>query len=179
MRGLCAYCGKMKKLTVHHVPPKLLLEQPFPPNLITVPACSDCNGSFKTDDEYTGTVLAIDIRANWNNAAHYNLPAIRRSLQRPAARGLAQYRWSQSNRMKILAPSGEPISAIQPDKQRVDRTGMHILRGLYFKETGKRLTEASNVLVASKTGLTAEHPDMLTKGGWIRAWLASMAHAAL
>ena len=34
----CAYCRKFKKSTVDHVPPKLLLEQPFPPNLLRYPA---------------------------------------------------------------------------------------------------------------------------------------------
>ena len=89
-RRLCAYCGKAKKLTADHVPPKLFLEQPFPANLMTVPACGDCNQGFKADDEYTRTVLAVDIRANWNHAAQFNLPAILRSLQRPDARGFAE-----------------------------------------------------------------------------------------
>ncbi|MDQ2841441.1 MAG: hypothetical protein M3Y72_10470 [Acidobacteriota bacterium] len=53
--------------------------------------------------------------------------------------------------------------AIQMEQQRVNSSGMHILRGLYFHETGKRLCGTSaDVRVASKAGLTAEHPDMLT-----------------
>src|SRR5438477_8522100 len=49
----CAYCGKARKLTMDHVPPKVLLAKPFPVNLPTLPACHDCNQSFKKDDEYT------------------------------------------------------------------------------------------------------------------------------
>jgi len=45
-RGLCAYCGQLKKLTADHVPPKLLLEQPFPRNLWVVPACTDCHQTY-------------------------------------------------------------------------------------------------------------------------------------
>lgn len=162
-KSQCAYCGEQKKLTADHVPPKLFLERPFPPNLLTVPACAGCNRSFKADDEYTRTVLALDIRANWNNAAQCNLPAIVRSLQRPNARGFAEYLGQQSRTMKTLAPDGNHMIAIQTDQERANRSGMHILRGLYFHETGKRLCgSTADVRVASKAGLTAEHSDMLT-----------------
>jgi hypothetical protein len=163
-RGLCAYCGREKKLTADHVPPKLLLEQPFPLNLLTVPACHDCNSGFKKDDEYTRTVLALDIRANWNYAAQSNLSAIVRSLQRPNARGFSEYLSQQSHQMRIVAPSGTPITSIEIDKQRTNASGLHILRGLYFHETGKRLTALSHpdLRIASMSGLTAEDPEMLT-----------------
>jgi len=86
-----------------------------------------------------------------------------RSLQRPDARGFADYIGRQSHVMKILAPSGNPVMAIQMDRQRVNGSGMHMLRGLYFHETGKRLCgDSAAVRVASKAGLTAEHPEMST-----------------
>src|SRR5438034_6132874 len=44
-RGICVYCGREKKLTMDHVPPKLLFASPYPPNLPTVPSCRDCNRS--------------------------------------------------------------------------------------------------------------------------------------
>lgn len=158
----CAYCGKLKKATVDHVPPKLLLEQPFPPNLMTVPACEDCNTSFKKDDEYTRSVLAVDIRANWNYAAQSNMPNIVRSLERPNATGFANYLVSQSNRMNVLAPNGLPVMTIDIDKQRTNSTGWHMMRGLYFRETGKPIPVDAEARLESKAGLTADHPDMLT-----------------
>jgi hypothetical protein len=162
-RGQCAYCGLHKKLTADHVPAKLFLEPPFPTNLLTVPSCADCNSSFKADDEYTRTVLALDIRANWNNAAQYNLPAVIRSLGRPDARGFAQYLGQQSRTMNVLAPNGNYLMAIHIDRERVNHSGMHMLRGLYFHETGKRLSlTRADVRVESKAGLTAEHSDALT-----------------
>ena len=156
--------GKTKKLTADHVPPKLFLEQPFPPNLLTVPACADCNQSFKADDEYARTVLALDIRANWNNAAQFNLPAIMRSLNKPDARGFASYLGRQSRRMSVLAPNGNHVVGASDGTSRgINRSGMHMLRGLYFHETGARLSGSNaEVRVASKSGLTAEHPAMLT-----------------
>jgi hypothetical protein len=87
-REKCGYCGTDKSVTVDHVPPKLLLMRPYPPNLITVPACFPCNQSFQKDDEYLRAMLCIDVRASRNMAAQSNLPAALRSLQKPEARAL-------------------------------------------------------------------------------------------
>jgi hypothetical protein len=159
--GLCAYCGRRKKLTSDHVPPKLLLERPFPPNLWVVPACADCNQSFIADDEYTRAALAVDIRATWNYAAQSNLPAIIRSLERPDARGFTSYLARRSTAMKIVTPSGSPIWVTERDRKRINRTGMHIMRGLYFRETHRPLPSHAVVRLESTTGLTANHPDMI------------------
>ena len=159
----CAYCGHVKKLTADHVPPKLFLERPLPPNLLTVLSCVDCNRSFMLDDEYTRVILASDIRANWNYAAQSNLPAIMRSLQRPNARGFAEYVSQQSRLMGVLTPSGMTVTSVQIDRQRINSSGLHVLRGLYFHETGTRLCGASAIVqVGSKAGLTSEHSEMLT-----------------
>jgi hypothetical protein len=160
--GLCVYCGRQKKLTVDHVPPKLFLERPFPPNLLNVPSCEDCNKSFKRDDEYTRSVLAVDIRASHNKAAQFNLAAIRRSLEKPEARAFADYLTRQSRRMNILSPTGLPMVEISTDKQRVNNTGLHIMRGLYFIETGKVVPPDASLRLESKAGLTADHPDIHT-----------------
>lgn len=162
----CAYCRKFKSSTVDHVPPKLLLQQPFPPNLLTVPCCGDCNQSFKADDEYTRTIIGVDVRASINAAAQYNLPAIIRSLQKPDARGFAEYIASQSSASAILGPDGNPMGQIiEPDRKRIDNTGAHIIRGLYFIEMNRPLPEHAILKVASKAGLTAGGPDMLTIAG--------------
>jgi hypothetical protein len=54
---LCVYCGSAAS-TKDHVPPKALLEKPFPVNLRTVPACRSCNGGWSLDEEYMAVVLA-------------------------------------------------------------------------------------------------------------------------
>ena len=52
----CFYCGSLAN-TKDHVPSKNLLESPFPHNLLTVPACSQCNNSFSFDEEYFLNVI--------------------------------------------------------------------------------------------------------------------------
>jgi hypothetical protein len=40
------------------VPPKALLEKPWPPNFRTVPACAACNASWSLDEQYFAVALA-------------------------------------------------------------------------------------------------------------------------
>lgn len=60
----CIYCGAKDDLTRDHVPPKNLFIKPYPPNLLTVPACKDCNESYTLDDEYFR--IAVSAEANRN-----------------------------------------------------------------------------------------------------------------
>lgn len=50
-RLYCIYCGATAS-TRDHVPPKLLLDKPFPPNLQTVPSCRACNNDASLDEQY-------------------------------------------------------------------------------------------------------------------------------
>ena len=47
----CVYCGRPAE-TRDHVPPKCLLEKPFPKNLGTVPSCQECNENFSLNEQY-------------------------------------------------------------------------------------------------------------------------------
>lgn len=53
----CTYCGDRKATTADHVPPKSFFPIPRPNNLITVPCCEVCNGSFGKDDERVRNLL--------------------------------------------------------------------------------------------------------------------------
>lgn len=57
IRNKCAYCSQ-EATTKDHVVPRCLLEKPFPPNLMTVPSCQECNAGFKNDEEYFLAVMA-------------------------------------------------------------------------------------------------------------------------
>jgi hypothetical protein len=58
----CFYCGG-KKQSMDHTPSKNLLEKPYPDNLLTIPSCKKCNGSFSEDEEYFLNVL-VEISTN-------------------------------------------------------------------------------------------------------------------
>lgn len=47
----CIYCGKEPN-SKEHVPPKSLLDEPYPEQLPTVGSCKNCNNRFSIDEEY-------------------------------------------------------------------------------------------------------------------------------
>jgi len=53
----CVYCAA-PATTRDHVPPKALLEEPWPLNFRTVPACTTCNVSWSLDEQYFAIALA-------------------------------------------------------------------------------------------------------------------------
>jgi len=156
-QGICAYCGKHKKVTADHVPPKLLLERPLPPNVWTVPACTDCNQSFMADDEYTRTILVMDYRAGDNRARRFNIPVVARALGSPKSQKFTKYVAGQARVMDVLAPDGSPIMDVQPEHDRIYATGRHILRWLYYLARKKPLQENAQITIKTVMGLTAEH----------------------
>lgn len=55
---VCIYCAGTAD-TRDHVPPKLLLEEPLPPNLLTVPACRKCNNGYSDDERCVRDALHL------------------------------------------------------------------------------------------------------------------------
>lgn len=152
-RGICAYCGKEKSITRDHIPPKVLLAEPYAPNLLTVPACFDCNRGFQADDDYTRNVLALDLRAQANRCAAAKLPAIFRSLQRPEATRFAASLRSKMRPSSVVDATGRPLGSVfQPDVSRIEATGKHIARGLHFSFCGQPLPLDYRFYVHSKPG---------------------------
>ncbi len=52
----CVYCGKGIE-TREHIPPKVLLDEPYPENLPIVLACETCNQSYSLDEEYFACLI--------------------------------------------------------------------------------------------------------------------------
>jgi len=158
----CTYCDADKDLTLDHVPPKLLLDRPYPKNLITVPACSSCNKSFQKDDEYLRTMLCADPSAFRNPAAQFNLSAVRRALQRPEAKGFVEYLAKQYRPSVLVDPRGASIPRFELDKSRINKSGERLIRALHFHETKKQLPLTAIVRVSARMDLTPDDPDALT-----------------
>jgi len=60
MQPLCVYCVCREATTYDHVPPKVFFPKPRP-QLITVPACDECNHQFSTDDEEFASFLSLRV----------------------------------------------------------------------------------------------------------------------
>src|SRR5688572_5735681 len=89
--------------------PRCCSLKPYPPDLLTVPACKKCNGSFQKDDEYTAAVLTKDFRAARNETALSRLAAMKRNLERPQSARFAAYLRGQQTPSIILGANGQPL----------------------------------------------------------------------
>ena len=54
--GSCIYCG-IRAETRDHLPSRVLLDEPYPPQLTVVWACEKCNASFSLDEQYLACFL--------------------------------------------------------------------------------------------------------------------------
>lgn len=55
-KGFCVHCGGPDE-SDDHVPSKVLLDQPYPENLIVCPSCLSCNNALSIDETYLACLL--------------------------------------------------------------------------------------------------------------------------
>ena len=55
-KGFCVHCGGPYE-TDDHVPSKVLLDEPFPENLVVCPSCLKCNNDLSVDETYLACLL--------------------------------------------------------------------------------------------------------------------------
>lgn len=55
-KGFCVHCGGPYE-TDDHMPSKVLLDEPYPENLIVCPSCLKCNNSLSDDETYLACLL--------------------------------------------------------------------------------------------------------------------------
>jgi hypothetical protein len=119
----CIYCGK-EALTWDHIPSKSLLEKPYPNNLITVPACSTCNNSFSTHEEYLLNIL-VGISSN---------PTLTRKIE---VGGNVYRAWQRSDKLKnriydSIQKDENGRIYIKPEHERVRKVLEKNALGLYY-----------------------------------------------
>src|SRR5947209_11672359 len=124
---ICAICGReVERVTNDHIPPKSMFGTK-PSNLITVPACLDCNGGSSADDEYF-RLIASEVDTATHPDAQKASEAIVRSMARPQACG-----FREALRKSVYGIEVEEGGAtkIKPffgrEVQRLDRTATKIV----------------------------------------------------
>ena len=124
-RRTCVYCAN-RATTRDHVPPRLLLEKPYPNNLITVPACNSCNNEFSADEEYFLTILAHVATANSLVSKIADGGVVDRALSASAKK-------SAVLESSLQATNHDGVSIwLQPDWIRVGLIVRKIAQGLYY-----------------------------------------------
>ncbi len=122
----CVYCGAEAGDTKDHVPPKCLIRNPYPVNLLTVPSCKKCNNSFSPDEEYFRLVM-VGLLCHTDEAELLFDGPISRSMDR------------NPNIEELMFGSlrgADKTVILDVDYPRIFRIAEKIARGLEFATTG-------------------------------------------
>ena len=124
----CLYCGSQAD-SKDHVPPKLLLERPFPPNLYTVPSCRSCNNGFARDEEYFLVAMS-------------QTGFVESLLSKVSEGGIVDRALSYSPKLddrinQALIAGEDGRVYLSPERDRLNRIAEKIAHGLYFIRYGQ------------------------------------------
>ena len=79
----CVFCGAEPD-TADHAPPRTLLDQPYPADPLTVPACRSCNAGTSADEQYFACLLEC-VQRGTTDPSRLSRPSVARALKaRPA-----------------------------------------------------------------------------------------------
>lgn len=169
----CAFCGVVGECTDDHVPPKALFREPRPNNLITVPACRDCNNRRSIDDDYFRNQLVKRHDVAANPSAQDGFEAHLRGMARPQQRRALNSMLQSIFPVELVTKSGLFAGigyAYEVDQERMNDYVARITQGLFFHENKRRLPDGYR----TKACLAAHiEPD----GVWLKA-LGKLRNAA-
>jgi len=136
LTGGCAYCGGTTPTSSDHVPSKAFLDEPYPADLPTVPACEKCNSSFSLDEEYVACLLEC-VLCGSTDAALITRDKIRRALTAKPRLAAAL----------TACREVDPLGTVQwqPEAHRVRRIILKLARGHAAFELWPQLDEPSEV----------------------------------
>ncbi|WP_162199189.1 hypothetical protein [Methanoculleus sediminis] len=138
---ICAYCGEAPD-TRDHVPSKVLLDEPFPPGLPVVGACSKCNHDFSLDEQYLACFVEC-VTCGTCEIEDLRRPKIKRILSK-----------NPSLRARIVASQSrdeEGYSTWKPEMDRVLNVLIKLAHGHIAYEFVPMFDEPDHVIAAPLT----------------------------
>lgn len=146
--GICLYCGGVAD-SEDHIPPKGLWKGNRPNNLITVPACRQCNQAASGDDEFFRDSLVMMADTSPGTAAAGAMDAMMRAFALPAKQKYKQQMVSRVSEEVVRLPSGliARLPLFVGDLTRMDAVVKRVVKGLYFQEARARLPDSHAVEV--------------------------------
>lgn len=147
---VCVYCGKNGAVTRDHVPPKCLFKPPLPADMITVAACPECHDSFKLEDEYFRTWIAMRRDVFDGPSGDFLWQKTLRSLKAPEARAHRSMILSSLRQMEVHSEDGIYLGdapGFQFPPSRPKATANRMLRGLFGYFMGHRVPDSHSVSI--------------------------------
>ena len=130
--ALCCFCGIREAKTKDHVPPKSIFNLPRPNNLITVPACMECNNAASKNEEIFTAYLGMHISKKRGPAEKFfqekTIPVVRHNGR------LRNYIFSNLKSLFLASENGvaEKMYGMLWDSDVHDSVIEKIARGLFF-----------------------------------------------
>ncbi len=136
MIEICAICGQREATTRDHVPPKAIFPKPRPNNLITVPACSECNNGASDLDDLFKVFLSMQAAENNDIAKQLFEEKTTRTLERN--KSLLDKISKEAQELQILNQHGqiETRTGVLWDSRAHDAVIERTIRGLFFHHHG-------------------------------------------
>lgn len=144
LRKVCVYCGAEPD-THDHVPSKVLLDEPFPPQLPVVNACERCNSSFSLHEQFLACFLEC-VLVGTTELSAIRRDKIRRILTENSSLGT---RISASRR-----DDGMGNLLWQTDDDRIRKVMLKLARGHVAYELYPKLEEPRELVVVPLPSLT-------------------------
>lgn len=136
MPNPCYICGADDARTRDHVFPRSLFTRPLPPDMLTAPACDDCQQRLQLDEEYFRTFAAAgsyqdeSARELWDGR-------IKRSFEKSP--GFRQTFANAISTMEWKSPGGVILGdlvGLEGDRQKIGNVLHKIVRGLFYLDSG-------------------------------------------
>jgi len=165
----CVYCGRVTICTADHVIPRALFPGAKAPNMITVPACLDCNQAKGELDAYLRDVLTADLSSYDSAEARAVLEGKVRSAVRRNQSPVWRAAETQTRRVPLWSPGGIYLGdfpAIPLDGGRLHLALSMMAKGLYARHFGRRLSDGVDIDVGRiGADLVVQQWPMLTLPG--------------
>ncbi|WP_440995544.1 HNH endonuclease [Arhodomonas sp. SL1] len=144
---ICAICAEHEATTRDHVPPKSIFPRPRPGNLITVPACAECNNGASDLDDLFKVYLSMQAAANSEIAARLFREKTVRTLKRNQR--LLNKLQEESAQIEVTTEEGriETRTGYLWDSVAHDAVIERTIRGLYWHHWGAPLTRDATLSV--------------------------------
>lgn len=155
---MCVLCGVNKAINRDHVPPKSIFAEPRPANLITVPACKECNNKASPHDESFKIYLGFHVAKAFTPETDKAFKIAKRSFLHN--RKIRKNVFKSMKPVDIISKGGVIVDRgykVPWDNEAHDAVIERTVRGLFFHHFGKILGNRAEV----RTMFFEERPDFL------------------
>jgi hypothetical protein len=179
--GLCSFCGKFGPLTVDHIPPKSFFPKPRPRNLITVPACEECNSGSSDNDVLMRAFIILLKETQGHHASSKISEKVKRCLLPIIKHGketqssISEYILNLMIAVKDVRIDGinQEYVPMAVEQEKVQSFFDKIFRALYFINAGRPFPK--EMLLKSWPIMGFVGGTNLNEDEWLLDWIKSIS----